>query len=121
MSYDLAVLQVDDPITDREAGEICRRLAQGWRDEQGWSSAVEAFYSELTSRWPELDTVPEDKIDDTEFCPWSVALGHYHRAVVMNCVYSRAAEVHRYVAELALKHGLAFFDPQSGKVSCPKV
>ena len=120
MSYDLAVLHTDDPLTDKEAAEIYLHLAEGWRDEQGWSSAIEAFYHELTSRWPELDAVPREKIDDTEFCPWSVALEHFHQAVVMNCVYSRAAEVHKYVAELALKHGLALYDPQSDKVVLPE-
>jgi len=31
---------------------------------KGESAALDAFYIELTARWPECDTVPEDKEGD---------------------------------------------------------
>jgi hypothetical protein len=80
---------------------------------------VDAFYAELTARHPEIDTIPEDKIDDHDYCPWSCALDHSPGHVVIPCVWSKAAYVHQLVQELARKHGLAMYDPQSEVVTYP--
>jgi hypothetical protein len=40
--------------------------------------------------------------------------------VVMSCVWSMADEVAFAVRELAKKHGLVLFDPQSDRVSLPE-
>ena len=73
MSFDLGVWHSDVPLTDDEAAEIYTKLCESKLALSGENKAVEAFYNELTSRWPEIDTVP-DKIDDTDYCPWSCAL-----------------------------------------------
>jgi hypothetical protein len=81
--------------------------------------AVDAFYAELTARHPEIDTIPEDKIDDHDYCPWSCALDHSPGHVVMPCVWSKAAYIHQLVQELARKHCPAMYDPQSEVVTYP--
>lgn len=78
-----------------------------------------AFYKELTTRWPEIDTVPEEEFDNMNYCPWSCALPHSGMAVVMACVWSMAEEVEAFVKDLAKKHGLVFFGPQADTVSLP--
>jgi len=38
----------------------------------------------------------------------------------MPCVWSMAEDVEAFVRDLATKHGLVLFDPQSGTVSLPE-
>jgi hypothetical protein len=71
-------------------------------------------------KWPEIDTVPEEKIDDKEYCPWSCALSHSGMAVVMACVWSMADEVTALVQELSKKYHLVLFNPQTDTVSIPE-
>jgi hypothetical protein len=76
-------------------------------------------YAELTAKHPEIDTIPEEKIGDHNYCPWSCQLDHSPGHVVMSCVWSKATYVHQFVQELAREHGLALYDPQSDRVSYP--
>ena len=116
MSFDLGVWNSEEPITDAQASETYLRLCQDLPYLDGENAAVEAFYQELIQRWPEIDTIPEEKVGDFDFCPWSCALNHSGRAVVMSCVWSKATEVGRVVEALARKHGLLLFDPQASRV-----
>jgi hypothetical protein len=81
--------------------------------------AVDAFYVELTARYPEIDTVSDDRIDDHDYCPWSCALDRSPGHVLMPCVWSQAENVERFVRALAAKHGLAVYDPQQSQVFYP--
>ncbi len=85
----------------------------------GNSPAVGAFYQELIEKWPEIDTIPEDRLGDFDFCPWSCALNHSGMAVVISCVWSMANEVAEHVESLAQKHRLLLFDPQADRVVLP--
>ena len=81
--------------------------------------SIDAFYAELTARHPEIDTLPEEKIDDHDYCPWSCKLDYSPSYVIMCCVWSKASYVHELVQTLARKHGLALYDPQSERVTYP--
>jgi hypothetical protein len=119
MSYDLGVWYPRTRLTDDGAGNLYVRLCEG--DTSGITPhpAVEAFYADLTAKHPEIDTVPEDKIDDHDYCPWSCALDHSPGHVIMSCVWSKSEYVHQFVHELARKHGLAVYNPQSSTVTYP--
>jgi hypothetical protein len=119
MSFDLGVWYSDNPLTNQEAADIYLKLCEGQPILTGGHRAVEAFYSELTSRWQEIDTVPDDRVGDFDFCPWSCALDKRDIHVVMSCVWPKADEVAAFVSELALKHSLVLFDPQEGIVHLP--
>lgn len=119
MSFDLGVWHAEEPLTDREASDTYLRLCEEWPFLEGDHPAVNAFYEELVKHWPEIDTIPEEKVGDFDFCPWSCELNHSGVAVVMSCVWPKATAVAEYVAELARKHGLLFFDPQAGRVTLP--
>jgi hypothetical protein len=82
--------------------------------------SIVSFYDELTRRWPEIDTVPDEEIDNLEYCPWSCALSRSDIAVVTSCVWSMADEVEAFVRELAQRHRLVLFSPQSGSVYLPE-
>ncbi len=64
------------------------------------------FYADLTERWPEIDSVPEQRVDDKAYCPWSCALNRSGMAVVMCCVWSMADELAAIVEDLANRHRL---------------
>jgi hypothetical protein len=117
MSFDLGVWHTPKRLTDEEAGLLYVALCE--LDNQGLPPhpAVDAFYAELTARYPEIDTVADDRIDDHDYCPWSCALDRSPGHVIMPCVWSQAENVERFVHQLARKHGLAVYDPQQGRVS----
>jgi len=119
MSFDLGVWYPHKRLSDDEAGELYVQLCNS--DTSGITPhpAVDAFYAELTAKHPEIDTVPEDRLDDHDYCPWSCALDRSPGHVLMPCVWSKAEHVHRLVHELARKHALAVYDPQSGRVTYP--
>jgi hypothetical protein len=119
MSFDLGVWFPHKSLTDQEAGETYVRLCGG--DSAGLRPhpALDAFYTDLTARYPEIDTIPEDRIDDHDYCPWSCALDRSPAFIVMPCVWSQAENVYRCVHDLARKHGLAVYDPQSGRITYP--
>ena len=81
--------------------------------------SIDAFYAELTARHPEIDTIPKEKSDDHDYCPWSCKLDYSPSYVIMCCVWSKASYVHELVRVLARKHGLALYDPQSERVTYP--
>jgi hypothetical protein len=119
MSFDLAVWHAQKRLTDEEAASLYSNLCKSRGDGVTPHPAVDAFYSELTGRYPEIDTIPDDRIDDHDYCPWSCALDRSPGHVIMPCVWSQAENVARLVHELAIKHGLAVYDPQQGKVFYP--
>ena len=119
MSFDLSVWHSDVELSDDEAGKIHLNLCKNWPYLEGEHPSVTAFYDELTQKWPEIDTIPRERIDDFDFCPWSCAHSHSEMAVVMCCVWSMADKVADFVEDLADKHGLVCFDPQAGRVILP--
>ena len=120
MSCDFAVWFPHRRLTNEQAGALYAQLCEGTTAGVKGSPAVDAFYEEITARHPELDSVPADRIDDKDLCPWSVAFDRSPAHLIMSCVWSKADYVEGLVRELARKHGLAVFDPQSGTVTYPE-
>jgi hypothetical protein len=119
MSFDLGVWYPQERIGNDDAGKLYLRLCDGDTSGVVPNPAIDAFYAELTARYPELDTVPEEKIDDHDYSPWSCKLDHSPGHVIMACVWPKATGVHKLVQDLARKHGLALYDPQSDVVTYP--
>ena len=119
MSFDLGVWYPQERITDDEAGELYVRLLQSDTSGVLPHPAIKAFYAELTARHPEIDTIPEERIGDYDYCPWSCALDHSPGYVIMPCVWSKATYVDQLVHDLARKHGLVVYDPQASKITYP--
>lgn len=119
MSFDLGVWYPQKRIGNKEARELYARLCDSDASGVTPHPAVDGFYAELTAMHPEIDTVPEEKIDDHDYCPWSCKLDYSPSHVIMSCVWSKATYVHQLVQGLARKHGLALYDPQSEEVIHP--
>jgi hypothetical protein len=121
MSCDFGVWFPRQRLNSQEAGALYSRLCEGNFLGVQPHPAVDAFYAELTAKHPELDTVPDDRIDDHDYCPWSCGHDYSSGHVIISCVWSKADYVSRLVHELAGKHGLAVYDPQSKRISYPPI
>jgi hypothetical protein len=119
MSFDLGVWYPQTRIGNKEASELYVRLCDGDTSGVVPNPAIDAFYAELTARHPEIDAIPEEKVDDDDHCPWSCRLDHSPGHVIMSCVWPKATYVGQLVETLARKHDLAVYDPQSDRVTYP--
>ncbi len=119
MSCDLGVWFPHNRLSNQEASALYGRLCEGDTGGVQPHPAVDAFYTELTARHPEIDTVPDDRIDDHDYCPWSCAIDRSPGHVIMSCVWPKADYVTGLVHQLARTHGLAVYDPQSDRITYP--
>jgi hypothetical protein len=116
MSVDFAAWYSQERINNKAAGELYARLCDGDTNAVLPHPAVDKFYVELIARYPEIDVIPKERLDE---CPWSHKLDHSPGHVIMTCVSDWANEIDQFVRELARQHGLVIFDPQSGRVTYP--
>ena len=104
MSFDLGVWSSNSKIAGARAGQIYERLCRGERPAELQPDLnVDGFYRELTSHWPEIDSIPDEEVD-----------------VLISSDWSRAEEIYRVVQYLAQKHHLVLYDPQSDEVQAPE-
>jgi hypothetical protein len=117
VSFDLGVWHSDKALSVDEARELYVKLCQ-----QTWipteeHPAVQAFYEELCRAYPEVDTLPEDQLDD---CPWSCAHDRSGLHVIITMSYGKKlSTVAKFVVDLAEQHGLLCYDPQGPNVYLP--
>jgi len=64
MSYDLGVWYPHERLGNAEAAKLYVGLCQGTAETPPAHPAVDAFYEELTAKYPEIDTVPDYRIYD---------------------------------------------------------
>ncbi|MES9934593.1 MAG: hypothetical protein ABW162_17460 [Candidatus Sedimenticola sp. PURPLELP] len=119
MSCDFGILSINKRLTNEEASDIYGALCEG--DVSGVipNAAIDAFYKELTAKHPEIDDVPEEEIDDTDLCPWSIAFDRSPGHLIISCVWPKSDYVYELVADLARKHELALFSPQAEIIVYP--
>jgi len=119
VSCDFGIWHTDKPITPREAQRLYERLCEGEGSVVEPHVAVDALYQELTASHPEIDDVPEERLDDHELCPWSCAMDRTPGSLVICSVWSRADQTKALLLDLVTKHGLTLYDPQAGVVHQP--
>ena len=119
MSYDLAIWFPNQVLSDEQALKQYYELCDENISALIPHPSIGRFYLELYRIHPEIDDVPEDKLGDFDFSPWSVAHDLSDRHLMLSCVWSHADYVHDLVLNLAQKHGLAVFDPQLIKIHYP--
>jgi hypothetical protein len=118
MSFDLGVWFEPEPIIDQQAAEKYQNLCGIDPDSATPAHPrVAAFYRELTELFPDLDATAD--ADRIERSPWTAGLSTTPTSVIMAITWSRATEVADIVRELAHRHGLICYDPQSGAASQP--
>ena len=117
MSFDLAVLSGKRRLTHEDAADAYERLCdEDDPDVVEPDERIDAFVEEVTGRWPEIDDLPEEEVDDS---PWTVALDRSPGHVLATISWDRVDEVAPVVVEVALKHGLHVYDPQEDELHAP--
>ena len=104
-------------ISDKDAAKQYAALLQGKEVSQSWDAAVYRFLTQLTELYPDIETLPEDKADDS---PWACSLEVSAAHVIMALRLDRYASVFPTIMQLASHHGLVCFDPQNFKVHLPE-
>lgn len=120
MSCDFAVWYARTRPSAEEAQALYGKLCEGDVSGVEPHPGIDAFYAALTSKHPEIDDVPEERVDDTDLCPWSVAFDRSPGHLIMCSVWSKANYVEGLIRQLASEHGLVVYDPQSQVVHCPE-
>ncbi|MET8449073.1 hypothetical protein [Streptomyces sp. NPDC005209] len=117
LSFDLGVWSADVRPSRAEALDTYRRLCEGEPAAVSAAAAVSAFHAALMAELPE----PTDGADETgeSSSPWSAGLDVGDGHVLMAMGWGQAAQVAPRVIDLAGRHGLICFDPQTGDVHVP--
>ena len=120
MSYDLVVWS-HAPRTVKDADAIYQRLCVGdtslLQPEPDAAARVRAFVTQLTKHYPPMSAYADDDIDD---CPWNSEFSQSEVHIVMTLAYSRASEASPFIAALADRCGLVYYDPQMNGVRLPR-
>ena len=104
-------------ISDKDAAKQYAALLEGKEVSQSWDAAVYRFLTQLTELYPDIETLPEEKADDS---PWACSLEVSDGHVIMALRLERYTSVFPVVMQLASHHGLVCFDPQNFKVHLPE-
>lgn len=112
----LAVWWSRTPMSSTEATGFYRDLLDEKRVPLGEEAQVYAFYNELCTRYPENEMLSDEELEDS---PWACTHERSGVHVIMAVNRERSAEVIPVVLELAQKHDLICFDPQTKNVFSP--
>jgi hypothetical protein len=81
------------------------------------SEKVSRFTADLHARYPSPSDLSDEEFDTGPWsCDHDLSEGH----IIMAIRWSRADEIGPIVHELACKHGLILFDPQTNRVYRPQ-
>ena len=80
MSFDLGVWYPQKRIGNEQARELYVRLCDSDTSGVVPHPAIDTFYAELTAKHPEIDTIPEERIDDHDYCPLELQTGPFTRS-----------------------------------------
>ena len=115
-NFYLGIWSSESALSDKSAAQRYAALFEGNDIPTGFDAAIYAFCSQLTSRYPDIETVAEEELDS---CPWACALEISGIHVIMALRKDKYTDVFPLVLELADQHGLVCFDPQNTKVHLP--
>jgi hypothetical protein len=111
----LAVWNSLTPISDEDAAHQYQ-LLKDVGSERRFDDKVYAFYSRLISLYPEVETLPEDELDDS---PWACSMEVSGSHVIMAIVPEQSEKVVPQVLALSEENGLVCFDPQARQAYLP--
>ena len=80
------------PISDEEAARQYRLLRDLESTARRFDAEAYAFYSRLMSLYPEIDTLPEDELDDS---PWACSMEVSDSHVIMAVLAENATSSSR--------------------------
>lgn len=111
MSFDLAVWHESGQISDSEAQATYEKLCEGMPLPA--SSRVLDFVTQLASRFPQIDDLDEDEVED---CPWTCEWDQSDGHCILNLRWDVVDTMVSEIVALADKCGIICYDPQNGKI-----
>jgi hypothetical protein len=114
VSFDLGFWWERHSVSPAEAARKYGALVAGDTGIADEHPALEAFYAELTIRFPDLSE------ENFESSPWAAPLYKTSECVIVSISHQRKLDTCAYLLGLASRGGVTCFDPQSGKVHVPK-
>ncbi|BBH18573.1 hypothetical protein Back2_28600 [Nocardioides baekrokdamisoli] len=114
MSYDLAVWEGEQPISDAAALDCYLKLMDRMESgdhEPTPTPAIMAFVEALTARWPDTDEAWDD--DETPWADAPIINNAFGDAIYFAMTYSGAERAVPFAAQCASELGLVCFDPQA--------
>lgn len=121
MSYDIAVWEGERPANHAAALETYNEMWARYEDtDEPASDRILSYIEELTAKYPDLDDLPDDDVDDS---PWADSplqgnvMGPFFYFAL---VPSKADETVPFIVETARRHELVCFDPQQEKLLWPE-
>jgi hypothetical protein len=114
VSFDIAALSAARKLDASEARHVygARCAGRPWEDLLAADPRMEAFYAELTSRWPELSAFAQDD-EAMEGSPWATDPEHSPGFVIVRVRWPWAREVEVAFCAMAMRHGVYVYDPQT--------
>ena len=107
MSYNVAICVPPVPADDRAAWDVLDSLI----NEQGTPPPVfNELHDMLTTRYPCICTLPDDKVDDGVWSDGPLWNDFGHRAAVLGMILSRVEEVLPFLVHTANSLVLTVFD-----------
>ncbi len=116
MTFDLGVWDADRPPRVAEAEARYEELCAGEDPAATPSPRVTAFLEECERRWPGGD---DDTFADGPWASWPLSDQRPPSGLVANIRFDAATAMFGEWAEMAERHGLVLYDPQSGVVKIP--
>ena len=119
MSYTIGLLIEEPSLNDRIAFEEFNSLSDASHiDEQPHPTFV-ALHAELTSRFPCICDLPDDKVDDGVWSDGPLINNFGARQAVVGVMFSHVEAVLPFIIHVSRKHGITVFDWQTETVHRP--
>ena len=115
MSYDVAIWDGEQPKSDDDALEVFEQMAAVYDAEtdETPSAALLLFIRDLTDRYPDLTTLPDNEVDDSPWADGPLVNNVTGRFLYLALAFAKTEEVLGFIAETARKYDLVCFDPQT--------
>ncbi|HEY1692984.1 MAG TPA: hypothetical protein VGG39_12530 [Polyangiaceae bacterium] len=118
MSYNLAVWEGSLSTTDGDAALEFDRLFARYMEgdaKEPPSQAIAAFVAAITSEYPDIVDLPDEKVDDGVWSDGPLLDDASGPLFYFGVVGSFVEDVVPFVTRVAAEQGLVCFDPQEGK------
>lgn len=107
MSYTIAIVVPPVPVSNRKAWE---ELAASIQETGDRPAIFQTLHDQLTARYPCMEDVSDDEVDDIVWSDGPLIDNFQHRAAILGISFARAKEVVPFVVQTANSLGLVVFD-----------
>ena len=104
------------PRSANAAGDLLERFAM--EDEQAFDASPDlvTFHRLLLERFPALEDLPDDKVDDPGVSPWSITPEASDRCVGLLMTLNTPRKVFDDILALGKRFHLVLYDQQTGEL-----